>query len=141
MLSTFVTDLIQCMKEIHGELDFWDLLFWDLQIDIEINGDPVDLHMKLGDNGEAFFVQEENVRNNFKYLQIKWYCDEWWAQWKRDLFVLQPCLILDCLSSQVAFHFCLTNDALCQSAELKSLFFCELKLLAVGYVYYHNFWI
>lgn len=29
-------------------------------IDIEINGDPVDLHMKLGDNGEAFFVQEEN---------------------------------------------------------------------------------
>ncbi|XP_078396757.1 phosphatidate phosphatase LPIN2 isoform X2 [Cetorhinus maximus] len=27
-------------------------------IDIEINGDPVDLHMKLGDNGEAFFVQE-----------------------------------------------------------------------------------
>lgn len=35
------------------------------QIDIEINGDAVDLHMKLGDNGEAFFVQEteeENVR-------------------------------------------------------------------------------
>uniref|UniRef100_A0A8C2TBZ2 Lipin N-terminal domain-containing protein n=1 Tax=Coturnix japonica TaxID=93934 RepID=A0A8C2TBZ2_COTJA len=34
-------------------------------IDIEINGDAVDLHMKLGDNGEAFFVQEteeENVR-------------------------------------------------------------------------------
>ncbi|XP_042202863.1 phosphatidate phosphatase LPIN2 isoform X2 [Callorhinchus milii] len=27
-------------------------------IDIEINGDSVDLHMKLGDNGEAFFVQE-----------------------------------------------------------------------------------
>ncbi|XP_038602767.1 phosphatidate phosphatase LPIN2 isoform X2 [Tachyglossus aculeatus] len=27
-------------------------------IDIEINGDAVDLHMKLGDNGEAFFVQE-----------------------------------------------------------------------------------
>ncbi|XP_048856841.1 phosphatidate phosphatase LPIN2-like isoform X1 [Brienomyrus brachyistius] len=27
-------------------------------IDIEINGEPVDLHMKLGDNGEAFFVQE-----------------------------------------------------------------------------------
>jgi len=36
------------------------------QIDIEINGDAVDLHMKLGDNGEAFFVQEteeENVRD------------------------------------------------------------------------------
>uniref|UniRef100_A0A5F8H8L3 phosphatidate phosphatase n=1 Tax=Monodelphis domestica TaxID=13616 RepID=A0A5F8H8L3_MONDO len=27
-------------------------------IDIEINGDAVDLHMKLGDNGEAFFVEE-----------------------------------------------------------------------------------
>ncbi|XP_030318896.1 phosphatidate phosphatase LPIN3 [Calypte anna] len=27
-------------------------------VDIEINGETVDLHMKLGDNGEAFFVQE-----------------------------------------------------------------------------------
>ncbi|KAL4655644.1 phosphatidate phosphatase LPIN3-like [Arapaima gigas] len=27
-------------------------------VDIEINGDPVELHMKLGDNGEAFFVEE-----------------------------------------------------------------------------------
>ncbi|XP_034018140.1 phosphatidate phosphatase LPIN1 [Thalassophryne amazonica] len=27
-------------------------------VDIEINGEPVDLHMKLGENGEAFFVQE-----------------------------------------------------------------------------------
>lgn len=27
-------------------------------IDIEINGDAVDLHLKLGDNGEAFFVEE-----------------------------------------------------------------------------------
>ncbi|NWQ61323.1 LPIN3 phosphatase, partial [Neopipo cinnamomea] len=27
-------------------------------VDIEINGEPVDLHMKLGNNGEAFFVQE-----------------------------------------------------------------------------------
>lgn len=30
----------------------------NLQIDIVVNGTPVDLHMKLGDNGEAFFVQE-----------------------------------------------------------------------------------
>lgn len=31
-------------------------------MDIEINGEPVDLHMKLGDNGEAFFVEEnENI--------------------------------------------------------------------------------
>uniref|UniRef100_A0A8C5CQJ8 phosphatidate phosphatase n=1 Tax=Gadus morhua TaxID=8049 RepID=A0A8C5CQJ8_GADMO len=27
-------------------------------VDIEINGEPVNLHMKLGDNGEAFFVEE-----------------------------------------------------------------------------------
>ncbi|XP_028252784.1 phosphatidate phosphatase LPIN1-like isoform X2 [Parambassis ranga] len=27
-------------------------------VDMEINGEPVDLHMKLGDNGEAFFVIE-----------------------------------------------------------------------------------
>jgi len=31
------------------------------QVDIEINGEPVDLHMKLGDNGEAFFIQESEV--------------------------------------------------------------------------------
>lgn len=29
-----------------------------LQVDIEVNGEPVSLHMKLGDNGEAFFVTE-----------------------------------------------------------------------------------
>lgn len=33
------------------------------QIDIEVNGEPVDLHMKLGDNGEAFFVQESEQQN------------------------------------------------------------------------------
>uniref|UniRef100_A0A8C5DEQ9 phosphatidate phosphatase n=1 Tax=Gouania willdenowi TaxID=441366 RepID=A0A8C5DEQ9_GOUWI len=27
-------------------------------VDMEINGEPVNLHMKLGDNGEAFFVKE-----------------------------------------------------------------------------------
>uniref|UniRef100_A0A665WKU1 phosphatidate phosphatase n=1 Tax=Echeneis naucrates TaxID=173247 RepID=A0A665WKU1_ECHNA len=32
-------------------------------IDIEINGEPVELHMKLGDNGEAFFVQETEQQN------------------------------------------------------------------------------
>ncbi|XP_070702846.1 phosphatidate phosphatase LPIN1 isoform X2 [Pempheris klunzingeri] len=31
-------------------------------VDIEINGEPVSLHMKLGENGEAFFVKEtENI--------------------------------------------------------------------------------
>ncbi|XP_067311317.1 phosphatidate phosphatase LPIN1 isoform X2 [Pseudorasbora parva] len=28
------------------------------EVDIEINGEPVSLHMKLGENGEAFFVKE-----------------------------------------------------------------------------------
>lgn len=32
------------------------LFFW--QVDIEINGEPLDIHMKLGDSGEAFFVEE-----------------------------------------------------------------------------------
>lgn len=32
-------------------------------IDIEVNGETVDLHMKLGDNGEAFFVQETEQLN------------------------------------------------------------------------------
>lgn len=27
-------------------------------MDIEVNGEPVDIHMKLGDTGEAFFVEE-----------------------------------------------------------------------------------
>ncbi|XP_068005944.1 phosphatidate phosphatase LPIN3 isoform X2 [Melanerpes formicivorus] len=31
-------------------------------VDIEINGEPVDLHMKLGDNGEAFFIQESDEK-------------------------------------------------------------------------------
>ncbi|KAM3931402.1 phosphatidate phosphatase LPIN1 isoform 2-T3 [Leptodactylus fuscus] len=35
-------------------------------VDIEINGDCVDLHMKLGDNGEAFFVEE--TENNEEYV-------------------------------------------------------------------------
>ncbi|KAM7422192.1 hypothetical protein PAMA_010322 [Pampus argenteus] len=34
-------------------------------VDIEINGESVDLHMKLGDNGEAFFVEEnENMESH-----------------------------------------------------------------------------
>ncbi|XP_030054715.1 phosphatidate phosphatase LPIN1 [Microcaecilia unicolor] len=34
-------------------------------VDIEINGESVDLHMKLGDNGEAFFVQEAEKDQEF----------------------------------------------------------------------------
>lgn len=43
-----------------------------LQIDIEINGESVDLHMKLGDNGEAYFVQEVEQNNvSFLHFQMK----------------------------------------------------------------------
>lgn len=38
------------------------------QVDMEINGEPVDLHMKLGDNGEAFFVQE--TENDWVCLSV-----------------------------------------------------------------------
>ena len=34
------------------------LLWFSLQVDIQINGEQVDLFMKLGENGEAFFVEE-----------------------------------------------------------------------------------
>lgn len=44
-------------------------------MDIEINGEPVDLHMKLGDNGEAFFVEENentgvstNISCNLQFI-------------------------------------------------------------------------
>lgn len=52
-----------------GVFSKWLKCCLTLQIDIEINGEPVDLHMKLGDNGEAFFVQEteeQNVRSAVK---------------------------------------------------------------------------
>lgn len=41
-------------------------------MDIEINGEPVSLHMKLGENGEAFFVMEtenDQVRPSRSSLQ------------------------------------------------------------------------
>uniref|UniRef100_A0A4W4HJW2 phosphatidate phosphatase n=1 Tax=Electrophorus electricus TaxID=8005 RepID=A0A4W4HJW2_ELEEL len=45
-------------------------------VDIEINGKPVDLHMKLGDNGEAFFVEEsenlEVLSLSVCYKAVKW---------------------------------------------------------------------
>lgn len=40
------------MNWIHSDSSFF------AQVDIEINGEPVNLHMKLGENGEAFFVKE-----------------------------------------------------------------------------------
>ncbi|EMP38244.1 Phosphatidate phosphatase LPIN3 [Chelonia mydas] len=40
-------------------------------VDIEINGEPVDLHMKLGDNGEAFFVQESEENEVSKLERVE----------------------------------------------------------------------
>lgn len=33
-------------------------------MDIEVNGEPVDIHMKLGESGEAFFVEEVSDDDN-----------------------------------------------------------------------------
>lgn len=37
-------------------------------VDIEINGEPVDIHMKLGETGEAFFVEEVEEGDNVSPL-------------------------------------------------------------------------
>lgn len=37
-----------------------DWFFIIFQVDIEINGEPVDIQMKLGESGEAFFVEEHD---------------------------------------------------------------------------------
>ncbi|KAL2296838.1 hypothetical protein Nmel_014889, partial [Mimus melanotis] len=48
-------------------------------VDIEINGEPVDLHMKLGDNGEAFFVEESEEHEGSIpfFLRTSPICKEW----------------------------------------------------------------
>ena len=40
------------------------------QVDIEINGQPIDLHMKLGDSGEAFFVTKLLTEENVEVCEI-----------------------------------------------------------------------
>ena len=35
-----------------------------MQVDLEINDEPVDLHMKLDDNGTAFFVEDINSEDS-----------------------------------------------------------------------------
>jgi phosphatidate phosphatase LPIN len=37
---------------------FFIILRSFFKVDIEVNGEPVDIHMKLGESGEAFFVEE-----------------------------------------------------------------------------------
>ena len=44
-----------------------------LQVDIEINGEAVDLHMKLGEAGEAFFVQESESKE-VSYQTMRRFC-------------------------------------------------------------------
>lgn len=46
------------MLSVGRGIGYW-LVWCCLQVDIEINGEPVDLHMKLGEAGEAFFVLKE----------------------------------------------------------------------------------
>ncbi|KAJ8356585.1 hypothetical protein SKAU_G00193790 [Synaphobranchus kaupii] len=40
-------------------------------VDIEINGEPVSLHMKLGENGEAFFVKETENDQDSRVLEMR----------------------------------------------------------------------
>lgn len=51
---------------------FVTLLF---QVDIEINGQTVDLRMKLGDGGTAYFVQEVDTSSEvcIQILNFMWY--------------------------------------------------------------------
>ncbi|XP_041275143.1 phosphatidate phosphatase LPIN3 [Onychostruthus taczanowskii] len=51
-------------------------------VDIEINGEPVDLRMKLGDNGEAFFVEEmEEHKDSIPFfLCTSPICKDWDSQ-------------------------------------------------------------
>lgn len=38
------------------------------QVDIEINGEQIDLQMKLGESGEAFFVEELEDNDEVRYF-------------------------------------------------------------------------
>lgn len=53
-----------------------------LQVDMEINGEPVDLHMKLGDNGEAFFVQETENDQVCMFFDL---CADIFTHQKKDM--------------------------------------------------------
>lgn len=40
----------------HFQINIWNFCF--SQVDLELNGEPLNIHMKLGESGEAFFVEE-----------------------------------------------------------------------------------
>ncbi|XP_031439930.1 phosphatidate phosphatase LPIN2 isoform X2 [Clupea harengus] len=63
-------------------------------VDIEVNGEPVDLHMKLGDNGEAFFVQEAEELNEIipAHLATSPIPTEDPVFWGRDPRVVGSCM-------------------------------------------------
>jgi phosphatidate phosphatase LPIN len=42
---------------VHSRRFLQQFIFFGFQVDIEVNGNPVDIHMKLDDNGAAFFVE------------------------------------------------------------------------------------
>ncbi|KAK6619576.1 hypothetical protein RUM43_012333 [Polyplax serrata] len=46
------------VAQFSGQEDFNYLIELNDLVDIEINGEPLNIHMKLGDSGEAFFVEE-----------------------------------------------------------------------------------
>lgn len=61
-------DLTACTQARHHcqfppKSQYFTTKLFFFQIDIEVNGEAVELHMKLGDNGEAFFVQEAEQQN------------------------------------------------------------------------------
>ena len=51
----------QCCEEPHSKTAKYSFIFsYSFQVDLEINDEPVDIHMKLDDNGTAFFVEDVN---------------------------------------------------------------------------------
>ncbi|NXD92502.1 LPIN3 phosphatase, partial [Chaetorhynchus papuensis] len=70
-------------------------------VDIEINGEPVDLHMKLGDNGEAFFVEEtEENEDSIPYFL----CTSPIYKPRRPKDAVQPSCELEATSAGLILH-------------------------------------
>uniref|UniRef100_A0A4W3JBT6 phosphatidate phosphatase n=1 Tax=Callorhinchus milii TaxID=7868 RepID=A0A4W3JBT6_CALMI len=96
-------------------------------IDIEINGDSVDLHMKLGDNGEAFFVQEteENQVNQIYpvviFFNIGGYSINKRERWEEPkTFTITP-------SDSTHFRVILSADAMNEDADSEAMAPAVLK--------------
>ena len=64
----FYRKLSGCFKKLDNQtrdnptIPFYGkrLFSFSFQVDLEINDEPVDIHMKLDDNGTAFFVEDVN---------------------------------------------------------------------------------